>query len=330
MIDVMSFGGGVQSTGLMTLAGEGYIPMPAYWVFSDPKFETAKTYAHLEKCKEYLSKKGAELHTVSAGDIEIDSIAWARRKENNEVAIAASLPLYLSNPGSDKLGQLPRQCTTKYKIDPIDEFHRRVVLGLKPRQRAPKTPAVCVWIGISQDEERRAGPPGRWKRETAVVGKDLFGDPVTVERKKWEPIPWQAKAYPLLGYQLMPDRSRVADPRFGFCEGWDRDDVKAWLAKVWPHPVPRSACICCPYRSNDEWRKMRDEEPADFARAVKYDHEIREASEEGNRRRGLSRGVSFLHRNRVPLDVVDLSEELNDRMGCGGLFDQEPDGICGV
>jgi hypothetical protein len=330
MTDVMSFGGGVQSTAIMTLAGEGLIPMPARWVFSDPGFESADTYAHLERCKEYIAKKGGKLDVVKPGDIERDSLAWAGRLKNSDVKIAAQLPLYLDNPDSDKLGQLPRQCTTKYKIDPIDEYHRREVLGLAPRQRSPKSPAVCVWIGISADEERRASSPGRWRTEEYEVGKDLLGDPVMKERRVWVPTLWQTKAYPLLGCVLYPDRTRTSDDRFAECTGWDREDAKNWLAKSWPLPVPRSACLCCPYRSNDEWRLMRDESPADFARAVKFDHEIREASRAGNERRGLSRGVSYLHVTRKPLDVVDLSEPLNDRTGCGGLFSQEPDGICGV
>lgn len=41
-------------------------------------------------------------------------------------------------------------------------------------------------------------------------------------------------------------------------------------------------------------------------------------------------GVPYLHRTLVPLDMADLDKPLNDRMGCGGLFSQEPDGICGV
>jgi hypothetical protein len=41
MVDCVSFGAGVQSTAIMVLAGEGHIPMPQHWVFSDPGFETS-------------------------------------------------------------------------------------------------------------------------------------------------------------------------------------------------------------------------------------------------------------------------------------------------
>jgi len=329
MTDVMSFGGGVQSTAIMTLAGEGLIPMPARWVFSDPGFETGATYAHLERCKEYLAKKGANLDVVTAGNIREDAVEFARRRHEPDVKRYASIPMFVRRPDGEQ-GIMPRQCTTEYKLEPIEAYHRRELLGLKPRQRAPKELAVNVWIGISADEERRAKPPGMWRTQKATVGETLWDGPNVVERKVWEPIPWQVKSFPLLGYALHPDRSRVPDERFDHCTGWDRDDAKDWLAKSWPYPVPRSACICCPYRTNEEWAAM---EPAEFAQAVEFDNAVRAGygGQDARRQvRGELAGVPYLHRTMVPLEMADLSEPLNDRMGCGGLFSQEPDGICGV
>lgn len=327
----MSFGGGVQSTTILTLAGEGLIPMPARWVFSDPGFESGATYAHIERCKEYLAKRGARLDVVSAGNIRTEVVEFARRRANSDVKRYASIPLFVTNPDGSE-GVMPRQCTTEYKIEPIEQYHRREVMSLKPRQRAPKVPSVAVWIGISADEERRATPPGRWKTVEVEVGKDLLGDPFVKAQKVWVPgDAWQVKVYPLLGYRLHPDRTKERDERFAECHRWDRDDAKNWLAKVWPWPVPRSACICCPYRTNEEWREMRDHAPAEFAQAVEFDETVRQGYLDGDlARRGRIAGRVYLHRTRVPLAMADLDEPLNDRMGCGGLFSQEPDGICGV
>ena len=329
VIDVMSFGGGVQSTAIMTLAGEGKIPMPARWVFSDPGFESGATYTHLERCKEYLAKKGATLDIVTAGNIRVDAIDFAQRRQNSDVKRYASIPMFIEKrDGTD--GILPRQCTSEYKLEPIERYHRRDVLGLQPRQRAPVDPVVNVWIGISADEERRASPPGRWIEKQIVRGVDLLDEPLMGTVRKWVPVRWQVKSFPLLGYVIGSDRQRRPDERFDFCSGWDRADAMEWNIKVWPWPVPRSACICCPYRTNREWAAMRDEQPAEFAQAVEFDRVIREAYATGQQARGELAGVPYLHRTRVPLDMADLSKNLNDRMGCGGLFSQEPDGICGV
>lgn len=172
LTDVMSFGAGVQSTAVMTLAGEGMIPMPSRWVFSNPQFESGLTYEHLARCKDYIGRKGGRLDVVSAGSIKDDAIEFAKRRANADVKRYASIPLFIRKLNGRE-GIMPRQCTSEYKIDPIEKFHRREVLGLKKRQRAPKEPAVSVWVGFSKDEERRASAPGRWVKKFDTVGKDV-------------------------------------------------------------------------------------------------------------------------------------------------------------
>lgn len=338
MKTVLSFGAGVQSTTILGLACKDVIPRPDLAVFADPQFDGSKTYRHLEWCKELAAKHGIRIEVVTAGNIEKDATAFARLRANADVKRYASIPMFIkSRAGKD--GVLPRQCTSEYKIEPIERFHRREALGLAHRQRAPKTPAVEVWIGISADEPQRATPPGRWKEVTVEDGTDLVGRPCEKKIKVWKPVPWQVKAFPLLGVTKWPDRSETSwpDDATGFPEWerpfqpWDRDDCKNWLAAAFPRvEVPRSACICCPYRGNAEWRQMRDESPEDFARAVAFDAEIRESYAAGRLARGELAGVPYLHRTMIPLGQVNLEEQLGNRKGCGGLWDQEPDGICGV
>jgi hypothetical protein len=333
LTDCVSFGGGVQSTAIMVLAGEGLIPLPDHWVFSDPGFETTETYAHVERCKDYLAKHGRTLNVISVGNISTDAIDFAERpSENSGLKRWASIPMFTDG---EKPGILPRQCTSEYKIEPIEQYHRREIMGLQEGQRAPKTPQVCVWIGFSIDEERRAKPPGRWKKIIGTIGEDLFGDDIKAENVKWMPQEWLVKAHPLLGYQLWPDRSRVDDDRFDYCAGWDRQDALDFLAKTWPHPVPRSACICCPYRSNEEWRLMRDKSPDDWQRAVKFDEDIRYSYTHGQNRRGKPLASKpFIHRSRVPLGMAPIDEptkEADRRRGCGSLFGEPfEDGMCGT
>jgi hypothetical protein len=98
-----------------------------------------------------------------------------------------------------------------------------------------------------------------------------------------------------------------------------RWDCLKWLERN-GHPVaPRSACIGCPFHSNEEWRRMRDEAPEEWADAVEFDSEIRVA--------GGTRAETFLHRQCVPLDQVDLSTPADH----GQLsFLDECAGVCGV
>lgn len=104
---------------------------------------------------------------------------------------------------------------------------------------------------------------------------------------------------------------------------FDREDCKRWMAKHnFPEP-PRSACFFCPYHNNAEWRRLRDDEPAEFSKAIRYELDLKKA---------LSASTviaePFLHRSLVPLDQVDFSTE--EERGQLNLFQNECEGLCGV
>jgi len=102
--------------------------------------------------------------------------------------------------------------------------------------------------------------------------------------------------------------------------GMRRGDCLRWLAeRQYPRP-PKSACIGCPYHSNEMWREMKRDAPDEWADAVAVDRAIRNQP-------GM-RGQQFMHPARVPLDEVDLSTA-EDR-GQLNLFLNECEGMCGV
>lgn len=86
-------------------------------------------------------------------------------------------------------------------------------------------------------------------------------------------------------------------------------------------PKPRkSACVICPYHSNDYWRALRDEFPAEFQKAVDFDVEIRDMTVRGRRE------PAFLHRTMVPLSEADL-DPMRDQVD---MFGNECEGMCGL
>ena len=99
------------------------------------------------------------------------------------------------------------------------------------------------------------------------------------------------------------------------CLDWMRENG-------YPKP-PRSACFFCPYHSNKEWRRLRDEEPAEFAKAVDLDKRIRTTL------RGVD-GDAYMHRSRAPLDEVDLSTDVERGQRVLDLFQNDCEGMCGV
>lgn len=98
-----------------------------------------------------------------------------------------------------------------------------------------------------------------------------------------------------------------------------------WLkTNSYPEP-PRSACVYCPFKSNSEWRRLKNESPADFADAVAFDKKARELRENSGT---TLKSVCYVHRSLKPLDEVDLRSDTDK--GQTLLWDDECTGMCGV
>lgn len=72
--------------------------------------------------------------------------------------------------------------------------------------------------------------------------------------------------------------------------GMSRYDVTRWLLDHSLDVPPRSACIICPFQTDDEWQSLTNEE---FERAIEIDARIRNTR---------PKGPIFLHSKRIPLE----------------------------
>jgi hypothetical protein len=103
--------------------------------------------------------------------------------------------------------------------------------------------------------------------------------------------------------------------------GMNRRHCLAWLRQHgYPEPQ-KSACVFCPYHDDATWRRMRDQQPDDWAEAVRVDALLKLGGRD-------VRKTMFVHRQRVPLAEADLSTA-EDR-GQLDLFNNECEGMCGV
>ena len=144
----LSLGAGVQSTVLALMAerGEYGLPKPDVAVFADTGWEPPSVYEHLDWLQDQLS---FEIVRVTAGNIKDNILSGTSPDGNNYLGI----PAYLINPdGSTAVAA--RQCTSKYKVRPINRYLRER-LGIAPGRRAPKDVQVEIWMGISADEALR-------------------------------------------------------------------------------------------------------------------------------------------------------------------------------
>ena len=113
---------------------------------------------------------------------------------------------------------------------------------------------------------------------------------------------------------------RVGFPLFDM--QWARTDCIRYLEGRVPHPVPRSACVFCPFKSNREWRDLKSNDPDGWARAVEVDEGLRKPGVVVNR--GMY-GELFLHRACVPIRDANLE---SDQTEFG--FMGECEGGCGL
>lgn len=126
--------------------------------------------------------------------------------------------------------------------------------------------------------------------------------------------------------RIKPSRVRYATHRWPLIElEMSRRDCIAWMtAHNFPTP-PRSACVFCPYHSDREWRRLKDEEPSEFEKAVKFEADYQKVKSQTVSKRGF---IPFLHSSRKPLSEVDFSTE--EERGQINLFNNECEGMCGV
>ena len=145
-ITILNLGAGVQSTTVALMAVHGLLPQIDHAIFADTRWEPQAVYRHLDWLSGILGRAGTRLHRVCTGDIRADMLRCG------DGARWASPPVFTKLNG--RVGQLRRQCTREYKIDPIDKKIREI-LDLRRRQHWPKDHRIDQWFGISLDEIER-------------------------------------------------------------------------------------------------------------------------------------------------------------------------------
>lgn len=293
---VLSLGAGVQSTTLALMAAHGEIgPMPDCAIFADTGWEPKAVYEHLT----WLRSPNVlpfPIYIVSAGDIRADLLAGARGER------WASIPAFT---------RTVTPAGTELPVYDEDETGEPVIVGFRTLARGhtgigmirrqctkdykivPIRRKVRELLGIARRRSPRSPVAEQW------IGISL--DEALRMKPSFEA--WQVNRWPLV------ERSMT------------RRDCLRWLERHGYPAPPKSACIGCPFHSDDHWRQMRDHDPEAWADAVAVDTAIRTGF------RGI-RGEIYLHRSAVSLDQADLSTAA-DR-GQLDLWPNECDGMCGV
>lgn len=320
-IHMIQLGAGVQSSTMALMAAAGEItPMPFAGAFADTQAEPKSVYAWLNWLEKQLP---FPIFRVSAGSLEEDTLRIRNRRDGKGTWCPSGIPHFSLNLDGSK-GQGPRQCTHDFKLIPLMKKDTELVSDHLPQWKKNHWDALKELRQWEKEraEVKRANKKDGQKRPLPMrplgAWTECQSDPLMIiwigiswdeATRMKDPIkPWNNNRYPLV------DRSIT------------RRDCLLWMQKHgYPQP-PRSACVFCPFHSDAEWRRLRDFEPEEFARAVAFEKQYQKAKADTVSRKGF---VPYLHDSRIPLSEVDFNTEEQNGQGSLNLrYDCE--GMCGV
>jgi hypothetical protein len=216
----------------------------------------------------------------------------------------ATYPIHVVTAGSLTEGTL-RTRTSKAG----HKYRKRYIPTFASMDGEPRLlPRKCTYdfklIPISKAKRRIAEIPRGCK--TPMV-RTLIGISLDeAHRMKPAMEPWSENCYPLIDMKLT------------------RSDCLNWIQKNgYPQP-PRSACVYCPFHSDKEWLRLKNDEPEEFQKAVEFERDFQRVNAERPAEVTLKH-KEFLHSSLVPLDQVKFRHEKQIN-----LFGNECEGMCGV
>lgn len=283
--------------------------MPTAAVFADTQAEPASVYVWLDWLEKQLP---FPVIRVTAGSLTERITNVTPNLKTGRSYYSNMIPAFTLN-GDGSKGIVGRSCTTNFKIDPINKEIRRIIgpeaiREWRSRHKLSSKAVLAYW------KNRRAA-----KRFPRDEYDECQADPLVIQwigisldeatRMKPSRDPWSAHRWPLVDMRM------------------NRHDCLRWMAeKDFPVP-PRSACVYCPFHSDAEWRRLRDNEPEEFAKAVEVEKGIQRAHAAVTTE-GKMQGTAYLHDSLVPLDQVDFSTD--EDHGQQVMFQNECEGMCGL
>jgi hypothetical protein len=121
--------------------------------------------------------------------------------------------------------------------------------------------------------------------------------------------------------RMKPSQLKWMHNKFPLVEAnLSREDCLAIIAGEGLPEPKKSSCVYCPYHSDHFWYYLKNDYPEEFAKAVEFDHAIRDMT-----MRGME-SLAYIHRSCMPLEEVIfdcLDEEID-------YFENECEGMCGL
>ena len=295
---VLHLGGGVQSTTLAYMAVEGELKIDLA-LFADTGDEPFWVYQTVGRVRSLLAARGIPLVMT------MRCCGYRRWFIAGPDAPRASMPLWVKTPGKTRPGRLLRQCTQELKITPNERYLKAWLIARGLIQLPPGFSYHNGYLWNRQSRlEARDWPRLAVPRDVFI--ETLFGISSDESSRAKERGPrWQQTRYPLIEL------------------GMSRQDCVAWL-EAHGYAVPfKSACIQCPYRSDEAWLWMQQRFPDEFEEACRYDDWLRTPAAKQSGPYSRIRGEMYIHRTCLPLREVNFAALMIGRSKATSEFELE-------
>jgi hypothetical protein len=315
MKHIISLGAGVQSSTMALMAAHGEItPMPDCAIFADTQAEPQSVYTWLDWLEGQLP---FPVIRVTAGSLA-DNVTLMRRTKDGRLFSQTNIPFFTKNADNSQGRIKYRSCTKDYKITPIIREVRNIVgidvLRQWRKDHRPELRIIAAYqraLSAAKKDKKTALPAFPHDAWASCQNDALITQWIGISTDEATRMKPSREAWIKCVWPLIDARQSRTD-----CINWMRDNE-------YPEP-PRSSCVFCPFHNDNEWRRLRDTEPAEFQKAVEFEIKVQEAKRNSDN----FRTVPYLHRSLVALEAVDLSTA-EDR-GQINLFENECEGMCGV
>jgi hypothetical protein len=220
-----------------------------------------------------------------------------------------SYPVYIVSGGNLTKDSIDRaQGKGKYNFIEIPLFTKNNETGKKGLLRRQCTSNYKI-RPVHQKIRELLGLKKKQKRKAGTKVELLMGISYDeIVRMKTNQIKWIQNEYPLIDLKMR------------------RKDCKDWFQQRYKRNLPRSACVYCPYKTNTEWKDLKNNFPNEWKEAVEFDKKIRTGTKTDDK--------IYVHKDCVPLEEVDL--RTNAEKGQPELFHEDfgqldnCDGYCGI
>lgn len=268
---VLSFGGGTQSSHLLEQHFKGLIHYD-FIIFSDTGAEPEFIHDQVKWWRQRQRQVGNTTPFITTHHSSMDrGLEEMLMRYIHTDYQRFQMPVYCNSIDQETgeikpAGIMPRQCTVDFKIVPVKQKARRMVmdqLQLEYKQKLPRNIGFITDIGFSYDEIKRI---------------NTYRSP-------------QFK-YMYLAYPLVEENMTTAD------------SIQFLIDNQFP--TKRSRCYLCPFNCDNsaigmDWDEIIQTEPLSFLKACYFDRELRRVQATGSK---IMRSIPYFHYSRQPLQEV--------------------------